>query len=107
MPTYDYVCEGCGNKFEQFQTITAKPLRVCPKCGQQKLNRLIGSGSGIIFKGSGFYQTDYRSDSYNKAAAGEKKSAQGSQSKKTPETKEKSTSETPKPAAAKDSTKTQ
>jgi len=64
MPTYDYLCENCGDEFEHFQSITAKPLRKCKKCGKMKLKRLIGIGSGIIFKGSGFYQTDYRSDSY-------------------------------------------
>lgn len=68
MPTYEYKCEGCGTFFERFQMIVAKPLRKCPTCGQLKLKRLIGSGSGIIFKGSGFYQTDYRSKEYKKAA---------------------------------------
>ncbi len=67
MPTYDYMCESCGYEFEQFQTITAKSLRTCPKCGKRQLKRLIGTGSGVIFKGSGFYQTDYRSESYKKA----------------------------------------
>ncbi|HSV26901.1 MAG TPA: zinc ribbon domain-containing protein [Sedimentisphaerales bacterium] len=66
MPTYEYICEDCGHRFEQFQSITAKPLRKCPKCGKSKLARLIGTGAGIIFKGSGFYQTDYRSESYTK-----------------------------------------
>jgi len=77
MPTYEYLCENCGYEFEQFQAITAKPLHKCPKCGQGKLKRLIGCGSGIIFKGSGFYQTDYRSESYKKAQATEKKSSDG------------------------------
>ena len=75
MPTYEYVCEGCGCKFERFQSITAKPVRTCPECGQNKAKRLIGTGSGIIFKGSGFYETDYRSEDYKKAAEQEKKSA--------------------------------
>jgi putative FmdB family regulatory protein len=87
MPTYEYACEGCGHKFEQFQSITAKPLRVCPECGQQKLNRLIGAGAGIIFKGSGFYQTDYRSESYKTAKANDKKTTDSSTDKKTTETK--------------------
>lgn len=60
MPTYEYECEGCGHKFEEFQSMTDKPLRKCPKCGKSKLQRLIGSGAGIIFKGSGFYETDYK-----------------------------------------------
>ena len=72
MPTYDYICEKCGHQFEQFQSITAKPLRQCPKCRKRQLKRLIGIGSGVIFKGSGFYQTDYRSDSYKKAEKSEK-----------------------------------
>lgn len=61
MPTYDYVCEACGHKFEAFHSMTAKPLRDCPKCKKAKVKRMIGGGSGIIFKGSGFYQTDYKS----------------------------------------------
>ena len=65
MPTYDYVCENCGNNFEEFQSITAEPLTKCPKCSG-KVRRLIGTGNGFLFKGSGFYITDYRSDSYKK-----------------------------------------
>lgn len=68
MPTYEYACNHCGHEFEAFQSITAKPLRNCPECKKPSLRRLIGTGAGIIFKGSGFYQTDYRSDSYKKAA---------------------------------------
>jgi putative FmdB family regulatory protein len=60
MPTYDYRCDGCRHEFDAFQSITDAPLRKCPKCGKQKLRRLIGTGSGIIFKGSGFYETDYK-----------------------------------------------
>jgi len=79
MPTYEYQCESCGHEFELFQSITARSLRKCPKCGRASLKRLIGTGGGVIFKGSGFYQTDYRSESYKKAekseakAGGEKK----------------------------------
>jgi len=72
MPTYEYRCEGCGHQFEHFQSITARPLRQCPKCKKDKLVRLIGSGAGIIFKGSGFYHTDYRSESYKQAQKSEK-----------------------------------
>lgn len=75
MPTYDYRCDGCDHTFEQFQSITAEPLKKCPKCGARKLRRLIGTGGGIIFRGEGFYQTDYRSDSYKKAAEAEKPTA--------------------------------
>ncbi len=72
MPTYDYRCDACGHEFEEFQSITAEPLTKCPQCGKRKLQRLLGTGGGIIFKGSGFYQTDYRSDSYRRAAEAEK-----------------------------------
>ena len=69
MPTYQYLCDGCGHEFEKFQSIKASALRKCPECRKMQLNRLIGAGGGIIFKGSGFYQTDYRTESYK---AGEK-----------------------------------
>jgi len=78
MPTYEYRCEACGHEFETFQPITAAPVRECPRCGKRRVRRLIGAGSGIIFKGNGFYQTDYRSDSYRKAAEKEKPSAKAS-----------------------------
>ena len=68
MPTYDYICENCNHKFEEFQSITAKNLRKCPECGKMQLQRAIGTGAGIIFKGSGFYETDYRSDGYKQDA---------------------------------------
>jgi putative FmdB family regulatory protein len=68
MPTYDYLCQACGHKFEEFQSIKAQPLKKCPKCGKLHLQRLIGTGAGIIFKGSGFYQTDYPSESYTRSA---------------------------------------
>ena len=68
MPTYDYVCQACGHRFEESQSIKANPLKKCPACGKLKLNRLIGSGSAVIFKGSGFYQTDYRSENYKSSA---------------------------------------
>jgi putative FmdB family regulatory protein len=68
MPTYEYECEACGHKFEKFQSIKAAPIRKCPECGKSKVRRLIGTGAGLLFKGSGFYITDYRADAYNKAA---------------------------------------
>ncbi len=74
MPTYDYECGGCGHRFELFQSITEKPVRKCPKCGKLKSKRLIGAGGAIIFKGSGFYITDYRSEDYKKAASADKSS---------------------------------
>ncbi len=67
MPTYDYKCEDCGNTFEFFQKMTDEPLKVCPKC-KGKLKRLIGPGAGAIFKGSGFYQTDYKMKPAKKAS---------------------------------------
>ena len=71
MPTYDYICKDCGYEFELFQTIAAKPIRKCPGCGKMALKRLIGAGSGVIFKGSGFHETDYRSEGYRKAEKSE------------------------------------
>ncbi|MCE2785290.1 MAG: FmdB family zinc ribbon protein [Pirellula sp.] len=69
MPTYDYECDACGHRFELYQSISADPERKCPECKKLKLRRLIGTGAAVVFKGSGFYQTDYRSDSYKKSAA--------------------------------------
>ncbi len=66
MPTYEYECCACGHSFERFQAITAKAIRKCPKCGKRRVKRLVGAGAGVLFKGSGFYQTDYRSESYLK-----------------------------------------
>lgn len=76
MPTYDYLCEACGETTEIFQSITAKPVKKCPECGKLKLKRQIGAGAGLIFKGSGFYETDYRSSEYKKAAEADKKSSE-------------------------------
>jgi len=67
MPTYEYECKKCNNVFDQFQKITDEPLKTCPVCNEE-VKRLISSGAGIIFKGSGFHQTDYRSESYKKKA---------------------------------------
>ena len=97
MPTYDYLCGNCEHTFEKFQSITASPSKKCPKCGRMKLNRLIGTGSGIIFKGSGFYQTDYRSENYNQAKNAAKKPTEKTDNKTTKaesKTKDKTTKAT-------------
>jgi putative FmdB family regulatory protein len=82
MPTYEYICEKCGHEFEQIQAISAKPLKMCPQelCsrkpwGKGKVKRAISGGGGLLFKGSGFYVTDYRSDKYKAAAKKESASA--------------------------------
>ena len=80
MPTYDYVCDACDHAFEQFQSMKDDALTKCPKCKKKKLRRLFGAGAAIVFKGSGFYQTDYRSDSYKKSAAADKSSSGGDSS---------------------------
>ena len=81
MPTYEYACDACGHKFEEFQSIKAKPVAVCPVCKKKKVRRLISAGGGFIFKGSGFYITDYRGESYNKAAKADAAPASGGDTK--------------------------
>lgn len=71
MPTYDYTCDACGHGWEEFQSMSAKPLQVCPECGKKKARRLIGAGAGLIFKGSGFYVTDYRKPAAGGSGSGE------------------------------------
>jgi putative FmdB family regulatory protein len=95
MPTYEYECQRCGHRFDRFQRITDDPLKQCPKC-RGKVRRLVGKGAGIIFKGSGFYQTDYRSSSYREAAKKEKGEGGGGGESKPKETK----SETAKPSGS-------
>ena len=82
MPTYDYECNACGHEFELFQSISAPVKRKCPERGKLKLRRLFGTGAAVVFKGSGFYETDYRSDSYKKGAEKEKKASEKSSDKK-------------------------
>jgi len=74
MPTYDYICDECGHEFEAYESITVEPRKDCPECSRPGLRRKIGPGAAILFKGSGFYQTDYRSESYKKAAKADKPS---------------------------------
>jgi putative FmdB family regulatory protein len=72
MPTYDYKCDGCGHQFEEMQSFSADPLKTCPKCGNDQLRRLFGTGAAILFKGGGFYETDYkRGEGYKKAEQAE------------------------------------
>jgi len=73
MPTYEYVCRACQHAFEEFQKFSDEPLKRCPRCNELQLERLFGAGLGILFKGSGFYETDYRSQSYEQAAKAEQK----------------------------------
>lgn len=75
MPTYEYHCDGCGHVFDEFQSMTEAPLTKCPKCGKKKLRRAFGTGAAVLFKGSGFYQTDYRSESYKSAAKADQEAA--------------------------------
>src|SRR5260370_41251906 len=75
MPTYEYHCDACEHNFDEFQSINDKQLKKCPKCGKPKLRRVFGTGAAILFKGSGFYQTDYRSESYKAGAKAESDSA--------------------------------
>ena len=72
MPTYEYACKACGHSCDIFQSIMDKPLKKCPECGRRSFERKIGAGAGFIFKGSGFYETDYRSESYKSDARKDK-----------------------------------
>jgi putative FmdB family regulatory protein len=83
MPTYQYKCEACGFEFEKFQSIKAPAVKKCPQCGKSQVKRLIGMGSGVIFKGGGFYTTDYRSESYKSAAKADAGVTSGSNQTKT------------------------
>jgi len=84
MPTYEYKCKNCGHGFEEFQSITAEPLAMCPSCGQPTLKRLLAGGAGMIFKGSGFYQTDYKSKTLASKESGSKPASSSPKSPKKP-----------------------
>ena len=114
MPTYEYICRACGHEFEEFQSIKADPIKVCPKCRKKKVERKISTGGAVIFKGGGFYETDYRSEGYKSAADADKKASESKPESKpeakteskpeskgdtTPEPKPESKAE-PKPDAA-------
>ncbi len=94
MPTYEYRCKSCGKQTDIFHSMTEAPRRKCPACGKNALERMIGTGGAVIFKGSGFYQTDYRSESYKKAAAADKNgSSSGSETKSAGSGSDRSSSE--------------
>ena len=114
MPTYEYECQSCHGKFELFQSITERPVRKCPHCGRASAKRLIGAGAGFIFKGSGFYQTDYRSaaykadakaDSAGGSASGKSESKSESKPESKPESKSESSSDTKSSSSTKKSQK--
>lgn len=85
MPTYEYVCQKCGHRFERFQSMSARPVRKCPECGARAAERIISSGGGLVFKGPGFYATDYRKPDPKKRDGGE--SAAGMEKKDAPRAK--------------------
>lgn len=93
MPTYEYACTSCDHTFERFESITAKPNPLCPQCNKRKAKRNISGGGGLIFKGSGFYTTDYRSSSYSSDAKKDTSSTSDSSSSTSKSSSTKSTSE--------------
>jgi len=102
MPTYDYRCNACGHTFELFQSMSEKHKRKCPECSKLKLERLIGMGAGLIFKGSGFYETDYRSDSYKSDQAADKKASSEAAKPDAPKKKADAKSKAKKPKKSDD-----
>ncbi|MBU6413451.1 MAG: zinc ribbon domain-containing protein [Planctomycetes bacterium] len=110
MPTYDYKCNACDHTFELFQSMTAKHEKKCPSCGKLALERLIGTGAALIFKGAGFYQTDYRTESYKKGETAAKESSKPavsstSDSKPAAAAESKPAKSEPTPAATKSESK--
>lgn len=106
MPTYDYSCDSCGYRFEEFQSYSEPVLTKCPSCRKNKLRRLFGTGAAVLFKGSGFYETDYRSESYKtgaKADSEQTKTAESASESKT-ETKAEAPAKPAKSTKAKAST---
>jgi putative FmdB family regulatory protein len=95
MPTYDYVCDACDHKFELFQSITEPVKKKCPECSKPKLRRLFGTGAAVMFKGSGFYTTDYRSEGYKKRASEDKPASPNGSADAKPGSDSKSQSKAP------------
>lgn len=102
MPTYEYECQKCGHEFEAFQRMTDEPLKRCPQC-RGKIVRKIGTGAGLLFKGNGFYITDYRSDNYRKAASADKPKTESGGKKESAAASSATSTKPSKPAAKKDS----
>jgi len=100
MPTYQYRCTHCGHEFEEYQSIVEDPISKCPNCSK-KPERVISGGAGFLFKGSGFYITDHRSDNYKKAASKEKKEKSGSNASETKQSDSKKSEGKPKPSSSK------
>ena len=97
MPTYQYRCQECGDTFEFLQSFSDSPKRKCPACGRHRLKKLISGGAGLIFKGSGFYITDYRSADYDKAAKADKESGKSKRGDSAKDSSEKSKDSKPAP----------
>ncbi|HUR58677.1 MAG TPA: FmdB family zinc ribbon protein [Opitutaceae bacterium] len=95
MPTYEYVCQKCGHEFEQFQSMRDEALKKCPKCGKAALKRLVGGGAGLIFKGSGFYITDYKNKGSAPKEGGEAKASESKPAETKPSAEAKPTAAKP------------
>ena len=93
MPTYEYRCKSCGYEFEEFQTMSADPLIMCPKCAKPALKRLMSSGAGLIFKGSGFYLTDYKKSNTSSNSSTNSESQSDSKSESKPDSQKESTTD--------------
>jgi putative FmdB family regulatory protein len=102
MPTYEYRCNACDHRFDELQSFSEEPLKKCPQCKKKKLERLIGTGAAIIFKGAGFYQTDYRSESYKSDAKADEAKPTTEKTGTDTTTKAADTSATPAPTPAKE-----
>jgi putative FmdB family regulatory protein len=99
MPTYEYQCDACGHSFDELQSFKDDVLKTCPKCKEEQLRRLFGTGAASLFKGSGFYETDYRSESYKKAAKADQDSGGKSSETKGTDSAAPAKTETPKSEA--------
>lgn len=103
MPTYEYACQKCGHQFEQFQSMRDEPLKKCPKCGKTGVKRLLGTGAGLIFKGSGFYITDYKNKGSGKKEGGESKGGESKSGESKPSETKSSSSDSKSSSSSKGS----